>query len=52
MGKKKVILNLEVSTVVLLFEKNKIKIDHDLLVNTSKDFETIIKMGERIGEKF
>ena len=51
-GKKKVILNLEVSTVVLLFEKNKIKIDHDLLVNTSKDFETIIKMGERIGEKF
>lgn len=40
------------STVVLLFEKNKIKIDHDLLVNTSKDFETIIKMGERIGEKF
>ena len=40
------------STVVLLFEKNKIKIDHDLLVNTSKGLETTIKMGERIGEKF
>lgn len=40
------------STVVLLFEKNKIKIDHDLLVNTSKGLETTIKMGESIGEKF
>ena len=39
------------STVVLLFEKDKIKIDDDLLVNTSKGLETTIKMGERIAEK-
>jgi len=38
------------STVVLLFEKNKIRIDDDLLINTAKGYETTIKMGERIGE--
>ena len=37
------------STVVLLFEKNKIRIDPDLLMNTSKGFETSIREGERIG---
>jgi len=39
------------STVVLLFEKSKIHIDDDLLINTSKGYETSVKMGERIGEK-
>ena len=39
------------STVVLLFEKSKIHIDKDLLINTSKGYETAVKMGERIGEK-
>ena len=37
------------STVVLLFEKNKIRIDDDLLINTLEGFETGIKEGERIG---
>ncbi len=37
------------STVVLLFEKNKIRIDEDLLINTSRGYETVIKEGERIG---
>ena len=37
------------STVVLLFEKNKIRIDDDLLINTAKGFETAVKMGEKIG---
>ena len=37
------------STVVLLFEKNKIRIDEDLLMNTLKGYETVIKKGERIG---
>jgi phosphatidylserine decarboxylase len=37
------------STVVLLFEKNKIRIDDDLLMNTLKGYETMIKEGERIG---
>ena len=39
------------STVVLLFEKDKIKIDDDLLINSSKGLETTIKMGEQIGVK-
>jgi phosphatidylserine decarboxylase len=38
------------STVVLLFEKNKIRIDEDLLIHTLKGYETGIKVGERIGE--
>ncbi len=37
------------STVVLLFEKNKIRIDEDLLINTLKGYETVIREGERIG---
>ena len=38
------------STVVLLFEKNKIRIDNDLLINTLQGYETVIKVGEKIGE--
>jgi phosphatidylserine decarboxylase len=38
------------STVVLLFEKNKIRIDGDLLMNTLKGYETSIMEGQRIGE--
>jgi phosphatidylserine decarboxylase len=34
---------------VLLFEKNKIRIDEDLLINTLKGYETGIKEGGRIG---
>ncbi len=37
------------STVVLLFEKNKIRIDDDLLINTLKGYETVIREGERVG---
>ena len=39
------------STVVLLFEKDKIQIDQDLLRNTSNSLETTIKMGEQIAVK-
>jgi phosphatidylserine decarboxylase len=35
--------------VVLLFEKNNIRIDDDLLLNTAKGYETAVKVGERIG---
>jgi len=38
------------STVVLLFEKGKIKVDKDLLINTAKGYETAVKMGEHIGK--
>ena len=37
------------STVVLLFEKARIRIDNDLLLNTSKGLETSVLMGERFG---
>ena len=37
------------STVVLLFEKSRIHIDEDFLINTAKGYETTVKMGERIG---
>lgn len=40
------------STVVLLFEKSKINIDKDILVNTANGYETAVKMGVRIGEVF
>jgi phosphatidylserine decarboxylase len=38
------------STVVLLFEKSKIDIDKDTLINTANGYETAVKMGERIGD--
>jgi phosphatidylserine decarboxylase len=38
------------STVVLLFMKDMIDIDSDLLENTKKGLETIVSMGERIGQ--
>lgn len=37
------------STVLLLFEKNRVSIDKDLLINTSKGYETEVRVGERIG---
>ncbi len=37
------------STVVLLFEKDMIKIDDDLLYNTQQGLETSIWVGERVG---
>ncbi len=37
------------STVVLIFEKGKLKIDTDLIDNTNKGLETEVKMGEQIG---
>lgn len=38
------------STVVLLVQHGKIRVDEDLIRNTENDYETIVKMGERIGE--
>jgi len=37
------------SSVILLIDADKIKIDEDLLKNTKNGFETTIKMGEKIG---
>ena len=38
------------STVVLLFERNKIQFNQDLVDNTNNGYETAIKMGEQIAE--
>ena len=39
------------STVILLFQKNTIKISPDILTNSGDNCETIIKMGEEIGRR-
>lgn len=38
------------STVIMLFEKDKLNIDKDLLDNTQKGLETSVLMGERLGQ--
>ena len=37
------------STIVLFFKPYILKIDHDLVVNTSNNLETAVHMGEKIG---
>ncbi|WP_432735982.1 phosphatidylserine decarboxylase [Maridesulfovibrio sp. FT414] len=36
------------STVVMLFEKGRVRVDEDILRNTISGYETSIKMGERV----
>lgn len=38
------------STVVILVDKDKIKIDQDILTNTKNKIESFVKMGEKIAE--
>lgn len=38
------------STVILFLQHGKVRIDSDLLENSEEGYETIVKMGERIGE--
>lgn len=40
------------STVILLLEKNRAVIDEEFFVNTENNCETVVKCGEKIGEKF
>lgn len=39
------------STIVLLLQHGKVRMDYDLLENTENGYETIVRMGERIGEQ-
>ena len=39
------------STIVVLVEKNKVKVDDDILENSSKDIETKISLFESVGRK-
>ena len=47
-GKEKGYFKFGGSSVLLLFEKGKISIDDDLLINTQNNLETEVKMGEKI----
>ena len=38
------------STVIVCLEKNRVVMDDDLLANTQNGFETIVKLGEKIGK--
>lgn len=38
------------STIVVLVDRDKLKIDADILANTRSQLETFVKMGEKIGE--
>lgn len=40
------------STIILLFEKDKITIDNDILTNSADGYETVVKYGEKIGTSF
>ena len=40
------------STVILVFAKDMVKIKDEIIKNSAEDFETIVKMGDVIGEKF
>ena len=48
-GKEKGYFKFGGSTVVLIFEKDRLQIDQDLLDNTKNGLETLVKMGEQIG---
>ncbi len=39
------------STVVLLIKKDRVRFDADIMKNSMEHYETIVKMGEGIGEK-
>lgn len=39
------------STIVLLFEKNRIALDEEIINNSLNGLETYVKYGEKIGEK-
>jgi phosphatidylserine decarboxylase len=48
-GDRKGFFELGGSTIVLLFEKGRIKLDEDLLTNTQNDLETYVLLGDPIG---
>jgi phosphatidylserine decarboxylase len=48
-GEEKGMFQFGGSTVVLLFEKDRIVLDDDIIRNSSEGAETVVKYGERIG---
>ncbi len=40
------------STIITLVQKDRVKMDTDLLENTDNGYETLVKMGEKIGVRY
>ncbi len=51
-GKEKGYFEFGASTIIQIFQPNTVIIDNDILENSSKNIETIVKMGERVGVKY
>ena len=51
-GQEKGMFEFGGSTVVLLFEKDKIRLNDDILRNSASETETVVKFGSKIGYKF
>lgn len=49
-GDEKGYFEFGASTIIMLFEKDKIKIDEDILTQSMNDIETRVKYGETIGK--
>ena len=50
-GEEKGMFEFGGSTIVLLIEKNRVTIDKEILDNTKQGYETVVKYGEKIGNK-
>lgn len=50
-GEEKGMFEFGGSTVVLIFQKDQVEFDEDIMENTLNGFETVVKMGEKIGRK-
>ncbi|MBQ4068592.1 MAG: phosphatidylserine decarboxylase [Lachnospiraceae bacterium] len=51
-GQEKGYFELGGSTIITIFENNKIELDEDIVVNCDKDIEVKLQMGEKIGRKY
>ena len=49
-GEEKGFFEFGGSTVILLFQADRIQVDEDILNNSREGIETIVKAGERIGK--
>lgn len=50
-GEEKGMFEFGGSTIVLIVSKNTVNIDEEILQNTENGYETVVKFGEKIGEK-
>ena len=50
-GEEKGVFQFGGSTIIMLFQKDTVKIDDEIYENTKQNRETIVKMGNKIGEK-